>query len=121
MIDVKSYVGNLEIIYNGNAHLFHNKTISINLVNNLKIEISYVIDSNIESKINWSLTDNILKIIFENYASQLGGGILEPWLIGTYNGKQLLITIFSKLIDDGTSQYISCDYILYSGKEVANG
>lgn len=119
MIDLKSYVDDLEIIYTGNAHVLSGRTLKINFDNN-KIEINFLEDSNIEEKINWRIDEGVLKVTFQNYASSMGSGILHPWLIGDYKGRELYLTFFSRFINEQSAVCYDCTYVLYIGKEVPN-
>jgi len=120
MINIKSYVGDLEIIGSGNAHVTQGKKLKIEFVP-VKIEFQFKKDENVElGKIDFTMENEILSIIFTNFIHPIGNGILDPWQIGAYEGKQLFMTFFSKHIEDNLGNYYLCEYIFYTGKEVEN-
>lgn len=120
MLDVKSYVNDLEIIYSGQAHLVQDNILKINF-DDVYVEVKFVADSQVSAgQINWVVEEGVLKITFVNYNSTVGSGIFHPWLIGDFQGKELYITFYSKWIEFNPFNYFICNYIFYTGKEVVN-
>jgi hypothetical protein len=119
MINVKSYLDDLEIIYSSQVHCTLNKLLKISF-SDVKVEIKYVNDTSLPVKIDWKIEDSTLKIEFQNYTSPLGSGITTPWRIGSYDGKELFITIYSVSLEHGKDLIVICNYVFYTGKEVEN-
>ncbi len=120
MTEVKSFIEDLEILHTSNVFLPFEKTLKIQ-INTIKIEIKFINDPKLEEKMAWKIEDDVLKIVFENYASDRGSGILEPWKIGTYKERELYFTFFAIFIDGDIAKCLNCNYAFYSGKEVING
>jgi len=120
MIEIKSYVGELEILASGQAHLILGQTLKL-VFPHFKIELSYENDNDNESKIDWENKNNLLTVVFRNYTKKGGSGIVEPWEIGTYQGRKLFMSFFADFHDDGEPNFLLSSYIFYLGKEVKNG
>lgn len=117
MIDNKSFLGDLEIVHSEQIHTSFEKTVKLEFAD-MKIEIKFADESNSNSDIDWKVDSDTLSIIFKNYTSPLGSGILEPWYIGTHNNKKFYITIYLKSIEHGTKKFIILNYVYYLGEEV---
>ncbi|WP_296143486.1 DUF6864 domain-containing function [uncultured Flavobacterium sp.] len=117
MINIKAYVDDLEIIHSGNAHFKLSQVLKLNF-NPIKIEISFLDDPKLDVNIIYKLEDDILKVVFQNYTDVTGSGVLQPWRIGEYQGRELFITIFAQYVVTENDNFLVCNYILYSGKEV---
>ena len=120
MIDCKAYLDDFEIIHSGQVHTSLEKTVKIEFAD-MKFVIEFTNDSKLSSNINWAINSGVLKIVFENYISPLGSGILEPWYVGIHNDRKFYITIYLKSIDHGPKKFIILDYIFYLREEADNG
>lgn len=121
MLEVRSFRNELEILYSGHAHLHMNDKLKL-VLGVRSIEISFRTEAELESKIDWVVENEVLKVVFQNLISLLGGGIITPWRIGDHDGRELFMTIYTQQITDKPkAQNVLCDYIFYLGKEVENG
>jgi hypothetical protein len=119
MSEIKSYVGELEIIHSIEAHVAIKNVLKI-ILTPFTIEMRFLLDSTLLiPKIDWVVENSLLKITYTTAKNPVGTGILEPWRIGSYQGKELYLTFIARVFDDNsTESYIICNYILYQGKEV---
>ncbi|WP_125722962.1 DUF6864 domain-containing function [Flavobacterium ustbae] len=121
-MNIESYIDDLKIIFYGKAHLKLDQILKIKLPapDPGEIEMVFKNDSKTNSNVTWQIEEKLLKINFFNYVTDPGGGVLQPWKIGSYNGREFYITVYVTRVSDFKNEFAVVDYIFYSGKEVAN-
>jgi len=93
-MNIKTYIGNLEVIDTKIVHVTRNSNLSIK-IENLSIIIEFLNDKNEENKINREIISNTtLKIKCNNFNNSLGEGVLEPIEIGILDNKKMYLTFF---------------------------
>lgn len=93
---MKKYIGDLELIDNGIAHISNNEELKILITSDLILRFTFVNDDNDKShRIDKKLiNEKDLAILCINFDNPLGEGVLSPVRLGTLGGKDFYITMF---------------------------
>ncbi len=114
---VKAYMGDLEIIGDGTAHVNQEQQLSLVIDGKLEMGFEFLSDSkNSEFKTSYRVEDN--KWIWEltNYNNSLGTGIISPLQVGTLDEKKLFVTFFVWTPNEKEGRRI-VNYVVYQEKE----
>jgi len=119
MIEVSSYLNELEIVHSGNAHIIYGSILKINF-STVKLQIQFTNDEkSTVGNIVYTVENEILKVNFINYNSSSGSGIFHPWKIGIVEGKEFYMTIDIRYLFINSNYTYVCNYVFYTGKEVS--
>lgn len=119
MIEVTSYLDNLEIVHSGNAHILFGNILKINF-STIKLQIQFANDEKSPlGNIIYKIEDEILKLTFINYNASSDRGIFHPWKIGILEGKNFYMTICIKNLSMNSNNMHICNYVFYTGEEVS--
>ncbi len=122
MIDLNTFVNDLEVIHTSNAHTKLGDTISVKFPQDdpMQYQFKFIEEKNTGSLVSWKIEDDILKVELKNFINPSGAGMFSPWKVGNYKGKELFLTFYVKSIQGITDVYLVSEFIFYLGKEVNN-
>jgi hypothetical protein len=118
-LNVKNFVGDLEVIHNGTIHVTKDKPLVLQ-IDDLKMKFNFLIDNKEKSfHTNYFVKDDTLHWELTNYTNSLGTGIIEPVIIGTLKRRKLYASFFVWTPNANEERRI-INFVLYLGEEVKN-
>jgi hypothetical protein len=115
-MNVKSYIGNLEIIGNGNVHVSAENPLNLIIGNELEMEFIFLPDTK-DKNFRTTYKTEGKKWIWElfNFNNPLGTGVLKPIEVGTLNAKKLFVSFYSWKPNENSEVRI-VNYVIYQEK-----
>ena len=116
-MNVKAYVGNLEVIGDGYVHISDDNRLSLVIGDELEMEFTFLVDTKDKSprttykaegkKWSWELF---------NYVNPLGTGLLKPIEVGTLNSRKLFVSFYSWKPNENLDKRL-INYVVYQERE----
>jgi hypothetical protein len=96
ILNVKTKVGNLEVVHTGVAHLQGAQSFEID-INTYVCTVKFVTDAG-GPRYMGSVQDSSYLVTCYNHVNNFGEGIFTPFAIGQLSGKTIYITYYTTLV-----------------------